>query len=196
MSLYNVSAGHVCCARLPSRRPVPYYSRRNSFRFFLSFFPCILPLLNTHFVFLLIFHSLSLSLSVSLSHLQMSHTDQSHNSMQQSSHASPHRGSHSGPPLPHSGQSGPPLHHSGQPSQPPRQSQPQPHQQPQQPGQNSHPHSDLNFNPSSDGQMGHDVPEPSLDVSVPTVSTLRCLSTDNTVRYSCSHPFAVCSVWV
>uniref|UniRef100_A0A8C3A6Y9 Zinc finger, MIZ-type containing 1a n=1 Tax=Cyclopterus lumpus TaxID=8103 RepID=A0A8C3A6Y9_CYCLU len=97
----------------------------------------------------------------------MSHTDQSHNSMQQSLHASPHPGSHSGPPLHHSGQSGPPLHHSGQPSQPPRQSQPQPHQQPQQPGQNSHPHSDLNFNPSSDGQMGqgvHDMPEPSLDL--------------------------------
>uniref|UniRef100_A0A8C3A658 Zinc finger, MIZ-type containing 1a n=1 Tax=Cyclopterus lumpus TaxID=8103 RepID=A0A8C3A658_CYCLU len=147
--------------------PVPYYSRWNSFSLFLSFFPRILPLLNTHFVFLLIFHSLSLSLSVSLSHLQMSHTDQSHNSMQQSLHASPHPGSHSGPPLHHSGQSGPPLHHSGQPSQPPRQSQPQPHQQPQQPGQNSHPHSDLNFNPSSDGQMGqgvHDMPEPSLDL--------------------------------
>uniref|UniRef100_A0A8C3A890 Zinc finger, MIZ-type containing 1a n=1 Tax=Cyclopterus lumpus TaxID=8103 RepID=A0A8C3A890_CYCLU len=82
----------------------------------------------------------------------MSHTDQSHNSMQQSLHASPHPGSHSGPPLHHSGQSGPPLHHSGQPSQPPRQ---------------SHPHSDLNFNPSSDGQMGqgvHDMPEPSLDL--------------------------------
>ncbi|XP_040033654.1 zinc finger MIZ domain-containing protein 1a isoform X1 [Gasterosteus aculeatus] len=97
----------------------------------------------------------------------MSHTDQSHNPMQQSLHASPHPAGHSGPPLHHSGQSGPPLHHGGQPSQPPRQSQPQPHQQPQQPGQNSHPHSDLNFNPSSDGQMGQgaqDMPEPSLDL--------------------------------
>uniref|UniRef100_A0A8C3G6J3 Zinc finger, MIZ-type containing 1a n=1 Tax=Cyclopterus lumpus TaxID=8103 RepID=A0A8C3G6J3_CYCLU len=78
-----------------------------------------------------------------------------------------HAGTPFRPPLHHSGQSGPPLHHSGQPSQPPRQSQPQPHQQPQQPGQNSHPHSDLNFNPSSDGQMGqgvHDMPEPSLDL--------------------------------
>uniref|UniRef100_A0AAX7TB07 SP-RING-type domain-containing protein n=1 Tax=Astatotilapia calliptera TaxID=8154 RepID=A0AAX7TB07_ASTCA len=78
----------------------------------------------------------------------MSHSDQSHNSMQQqqSLHASPHPG----------GQTGPPLHHS---------SQPQP--QPQHPGQNSHPHSDLNFNPSSDGQMGQgaqDMPEPSLDL--------------------------------
>ncbi|XP_041804157.1 zinc finger MIZ domain-containing protein 1a isoform X1 [Chelmon rostratus] len=85
----------------------------------------------------------------------MSHADQSHNSMQQILHASPHPGS----------QTGPPLHHSGQPSQPPRQSQPQP--QPQQPGQNSHPHGDLNFNPSSDGQMGQgaqDMPEPSLDL--------------------------------
>ncbi|KAK1905763.1 Zinc finger MIZ domain containing protein 1 [Dissostichus eleginoides] len=64
----------------------------------------------------------------------MSHTDQSHNSMQQSLHASPHPGSQSGLPLHHSGQSGPPLHHSGH---------------------------DLNFNPSSDGQ---DMPEPSLDL--------------------------------
>lgn len=96
-------------------------------------------------------------LSFSLLHLQMSHPDQSHNSMQQILHASPHPGS----------QTGPPLHHSGQSSQPPRQSQPQP--QPQQPGQNSHPHGDMNFNPSSDGQMGQgaqDMPEPSLDVSV------------------------------
>uniref|UniRef100_A0AAQ4PFD8 Zinc finger, MIZ-type containing 1a n=1 Tax=Gasterosteus aculeatus aculeatus TaxID=481459 RepID=A0AAQ4PFD8_GASAC len=78
----------------------------------------------------------------------MSHTDQSHNPMQQSLHASPHPAGHSGPPLHHSGQSGPPLHHGGQPSQP-------------------HPHSDLNFNPSSDGQMGQgaqDMPEPSLDL--------------------------------
>uniref|UniRef100_A0AAX7SE15 SP-RING-type domain-containing protein n=1 Tax=Astatotilapia calliptera TaxID=8154 RepID=A0AAX7SE15_ASTCA len=69
------------------------------------------------------------------------------------------------PPLHHSVQSGQPLHHSGQSSHPPRQSQPQP--QPQHPGQNSHPHSDLNFNPSSDGQMGQgaqDMPEPSLDL--------------------------------
>uniref|UniRef100_A0A673CLA5 Zinc finger MIZ domain-containing protein 1-like n=1 Tax=Sphaeramia orbicularis TaxID=375764 RepID=A0A673CLA5_9TELE len=105
-------------------------------------------------------------LSLSLLHLQISHPDQSHNSMQQSLHASPHPGSQTGPPLHHSGQSGPPLHHSGQSSQPPRQSQPQ-QQQPQQPGQNSHPHSDLNFNPSSDGQMGQgaqDMPEPSLDL--------------------------------
>uniref|UniRef100_A0A665WAY8 Zinc finger MIZ domain-containing protein 1-like n=1 Tax=Echeneis naucrates TaxID=173247 RepID=A0A665WAY8_ECHNA len=89
----------------------------------------------------------------------------SHNSMQQSLHASPHPVSQTGPPLHHSGQSGQPLHHSGQSSQPPRQSQPQP--QPQQPGQNNHPHSDLNFNPSSDGQMGQgaqDMPEPSLDL--------------------------------
>uniref|UniRef100_A0A3Q3WFL9 SP-RING-type domain-containing protein n=1 Tax=Mola mola TaxID=94237 RepID=A0A3Q3WFL9_MOLML len=94
-------------------------------------------------------------LSFSLLHLQMSHPDQSHNSMQQILHASPHPGS----------QTGPPLHHSGQSSQPPRQSQPQP--QPQQPGQNSHPHGDMNFNPSSDGQMGQgaqDMPEPSLDL--------------------------------
>uniref|UniRef100_A0A8C6VVI0 Zinc finger, MIZ-type containing 1a n=1 Tax=Nothobranchius furzeri TaxID=105023 RepID=A0A8C6VVI0_NOTFU len=83
----------------------------------------------------------------------MSHSDQSHNSMQQSLHASPHPGS----------QTGPQLHHSGQPSQPPRQQQPQP----QHPGQSSHPHSDLNFNPSSEGQMGQgaqDMPEPSLDL--------------------------------
>uniref|UniRef100_A0A7N6BY41 SP-RING-type domain-containing protein n=1 Tax=Anabas testudineus TaxID=64144 RepID=A0A7N6BY41_ANATE len=76
----------------------------------------------------------------------ISHPDQSHNSMQQSLHASPHPGSQTGPPLHHSGQSGQPLHHSG-PS--------------------SHPHGDLNFNPSSDGQMGQgaqDMPEPSLDL--------------------------------
>lgn len=95
----------------------------------------------------------------------MSHSDQSHNSMQQqqSLHASPHPGGQTGPPLHHSVQSGQPLHHSGQSSHPPRQSQPQP----QHPGQNSHPHSDLNFNPSSDGQMGQgaqDMPEPSLDL--------------------------------
>ncbi|KAM4730101.1 zinc finger MIZ domain-containing protein 1a isoform 1-T1 [Anableps anableps] len=95
----------------------------------------------------------------------MSHSDQSHNSMQPSMHASPHAGSQSGPPLHHSGQSGQPLHHSAQSSQPPRQPQPQP--QPQHPGQNSHPHSDLNFNPSSDTQMAQgaqDMPEPSLDL--------------------------------
>uniref|UniRef100_A0A7N8XPK0 Zinc finger, MIZ-type containing 1a n=1 Tax=Mastacembelus armatus TaxID=205130 RepID=A0A7N8XPK0_9TELE len=83
------------------------------------------------------------------------------NKKQPSLHAAPHPGSQTGPPLHHSGQSGQPLHHSGQSSQPPRQSQPQ------QPGQNSHPHSDLNFNPSSDGQMSQgaqDMPEPSLDL--------------------------------
>ncbi|XP_034538577.1 zinc finger MIZ domain-containing protein 1a [Notolabrus celidotus] len=96
----------------------------------------------------------------------MSHSDQSHNSMQQILHASPHPGSQSGPPLHHTGQSGQPLHHSGQSSQPPRQSQPQPQPQQQQPGQNSHPHSDLNFNPSSEqmGQGAQDMPEPSLDL--------------------------------
>uniref|UniRef100_A0A3Q3QB08 SP-RING-type domain-containing protein n=1 Tax=Monopterus albus TaxID=43700 RepID=A0A3Q3QB08_MONAL len=72
----------------------------------LSFALCL-----SHSAFLLIFHSPSLSLSVSLSHLQMSHPDQSHNSMQPSLHASPHPGSQTGPPLHHSGQSGPPLHH-------------------------------------------------------------------------------------
>uniref|UniRef100_A0A672H579 Zinc finger, MIZ-type containing 1a n=1 Tax=Salarias fasciatus TaxID=181472 RepID=A0A672H579_SALFA len=95
----------------------------------------------------------------------MSHSDQSHSSMQPSLHASPHPGSQSGPPLHHGGQSGQPLHHGGQSSQPPRQPQPPP--QPQHPGQNSHPHSDLNFNPSSDGQMAQgaqDMPEPSLDL--------------------------------
>uniref|UniRef100_A0A3P9PPP0 Zinc finger, MIZ-type containing 1a n=1 Tax=Poecilia reticulata TaxID=8081 RepID=A0A3P9PPP0_POERE len=109
------------------------------------------------------------SLRLLLCHLSMSHSDQSHNSMQPSMHASPHPGSQSGPPLHHSGQSGQPLHHSAQSSQPPRQSQPQPQQQPQQqhPGQNSHPHGDLSFNPSSDTQMAQgaqDMPEPSLDL--------------------------------
>lgn len=96
----------------------------------------------------------------------MSHPDQSHNSMQQILHASPHPGSQSGLPLHHTGQSGQPLHHSGQSSQPPRQPQPQPQPQQQQPGQNSHPHSDLNFNPSSEqmGQGAQDMPEPSLDL--------------------------------
>uniref|UniRef100_A0A665WA87 Zinc finger MIZ domain-containing protein 1-like n=1 Tax=Echeneis naucrates TaxID=173247 RepID=A0A665WA87_ECHNA len=138
---------------LPIQHTLTDTTPHNSPSFFLS-----------HYSFLLIFHSPSLSLSV-LSHLQMSHPDQSHNSMQQSLHASPHPVSQTGPPLHHSGQSGQPLHHSGQSSQPPRQSQPQP--QPQQPGQNNHPHSDLNFNPSSDGQMGQgaqDMPEPSLDL--------------------------------
>lgn len=134
-------------------------------------FPPTHPLL----LLLLLLNTLSFALSPPfsgflspLSHLQMSHPDQSHNSMQQILHVSPHPGSQSGLPLHHSGQSGPPLHHGGQSSQPPRQSQPQP----QQPGQNSHPHSDLNFNPSSDGQMGQgaqDMPEPSLDVSVPAL---------------------------
>nr|XP_057915183.1 zinc finger MIZ domain-containing protein 1-like isoform X4 [Doryrhamphus excisus]XP_057915185.1 zinc finger MIZ domain-containing protein 1-like isoform X4 [Doryrhamphus excisus] len=103
----------------------------------------------------------------------MSHPD--HNSMQPSLHASPHPGGQSGPSLHHGGgggggPTGPPLHHGGggggggggaggsQPSQPPRPSQPQP---PQPPGQNAHPHADLTFNPSSDGQ---DMPEPSLDL--------------------------------
>lgn len=94
----------------------------------------------------------------------MSHPDPPHSSMQPSLHASPHG----------VGQSGPPLHHSGQSSQPPRQSQPPPpaqppppQQQPQQPGPTGHPHGDLNFNPSSDGSLGHgaqDMPEPSLDL--------------------------------
>lgn len=126
----------------------------------LSFFPCIPTPLLTPILILTIFPLFWLS--VSLLHLQMSHPDQSHNSMQQILHASPHPGS----------QTGPPLHHSGQSSQPPRQSQPQ--SQPQQPGQNSHPHGDMNFNSSSDGQMGQgsqDMPEPSLDVSV---SALQC----------------------
>lgn len=127
---------------------------------FPSFFPRIPPIpFLTPLLSLTLF--LPLWLSVSLLHLQMSHPDQSHNSMQQILHASPHPG----------GQTGPPLRHSGQSSQPPRQSQPQPQpQQPGQPGQNSHPHGDMNFNPSSDGQMGQgtqDMPEPSLDVSVP-----------------------------
>ncbi|XP_038149015.1 zinc finger MIZ domain-containing protein 1a isoform X1 [Cyprinodon tularosa] len=97
----------------------------------------------------------------------MSHSDQSHNPMQQSMHVPPHTGSQSGPPLHHSGQSGPPLHHSSQSSQPPRQQQQQPQPQPQHPGQNSHPHSDLSFNPSSEAQMAQgaqDMPEPSLDL--------------------------------
>uniref|UniRef100_A0A3P9APC1 SP-RING-type domain-containing protein n=1 Tax=Esox lucius TaxID=8010 RepID=A0A3P9APC1_ESOLU len=78
-----------------------------------------------------------------------SNTDQSHNSMQQQSlHAPPHPNSQS---LHHSGShSGQSLHH-GQSSQPPR--------------QNSHPHGDLNFNPSGiEGQMSGDMPEPSLDL--------------------------------
>lgn len=116
----------------------------------------------------------------------MSHSDQSHNPMQQSMHVPPHTGSQSGPPLHHSGQSGPPLHHSSQSSQPPRQQQQQPQPQPQHPGQNSHPHSDLSFNPSSEAQMAQgaqDMPEPSLDVSV---------SCFGIVCYSCSHLFPVC----
>uniref|UniRef100_A0A672I971 Zinc finger MIZ domain-containing protein 1-like n=1 Tax=Salarias fasciatus TaxID=181472 RepID=A0A672I971_SALFA len=73
--------------------------------------------------------------------------DPSHGPMQQSLHASPHPGS----------QSGQQLHHSGPP---------QPSRQAQQPGPNSHPHSDLAFNPSSslDSQAGSDMPEPSLDL--------------------------------
>ncbi|CAB1312809.1 unnamed protein product, partial [Coregonus sp. 'balchen'] len=94
----------------------------------------------------------------------MSHpssTDQSHNSMQQQSlHAPPHPNSQS---LHHGGsQSGQSLHHSGQSLQPPRQQAPPPQLQQ---GQNSHPHSDMNFNPSSgiEGQISGDMPEPSLD---------------------------------
>ncbi|XP_035259796.1 zinc finger MIZ domain-containing protein 1a isoform X2 [Anguilla anguilla] len=80
-------------------------------------------------------------------------TDQSHSSMPPSLHAPPHPSS----------QSGQPLHHSGPPP-PPRQPPPP------QPGSNSHPHSDLTFNPSSalEGQAGGPVapemPEPSLDL--------------------------------
>lgn len=169
-------------------------------------FPLFLPIQHTHTnlntllrssslsLFPLPYFSLStlspfLLLSLFLSHLQMSHPDQSHNSMQQSLHASPHPGSQTGPPLHHSGQSGQPLHHSGQSSQPLRQSQPQPQPQ-QQPGQNSHPHSDLNFNPSSDGQMGQgaqDMPEPSLDVSVSALCAISYLLTANIVCCSSSH---------
>ncbi|KAL0964566.1 hypothetical protein UPYG_G00325720 [Umbra pygmaea] len=90
-----------------------------------------------------------------------SSTDQSHNSMQQQSlHAPPHPSSQS---LHHSGShSGQSLHHGGQSSQPARQQAPPP--QPQQ-GPNSHPHGDLNFNPSGiEGQMSGDMPEPSLDL--------------------------------
>uniref|UniRef100_A0A8C7WK26 Zinc finger, MIZ-type containing 1a n=1 Tax=Oncorhynchus mykiss TaxID=8022 RepID=A0A8C7WK26_ONCMY len=95
----------------------------------------------------------------------MSHpssTDQSHNSMQQQSlHAPPHSNSQ----LIHHGgsQSGQSLHHSGQSLLPPRQQAPPPQLQQ---GQNSHQHSDLNFNPSSgiEGQISGDMPEPSLDL--------------------------------
>uniref|UniRef100_A0A673XDM2 Zinc finger, MIZ-type containing 1a n=1 Tax=Salmo trutta TaxID=8032 RepID=A0A673XDM2_SALTR len=95
----------------------------------------------------------------------MSHpssTDQSHNSMQQQSlHAPPHPNSQ----LIHHGgsQSGQSLHHSGQSLLPPRQQAPPPQLQQ---GQNSHQHSDLNFNPSSgiEGQISGDMPEPSLDL--------------------------------
>ncbi|XP_005156910.1 zinc finger MIZ domain-containing protein 1a isoform X1 [Danio rerio] len=80
--------------------------------------------------------------------------DQSHASMQPGMHASPHPNS----------QSAQPLHHSGPPSsQPPRQPPSQ-----QQPSQNTHPHPDMSFNPSADGQPGGqgpaDMPEPSLDL--------------------------------
>lgn len=97
----------------------------------------------------------------SLLPLQMSHpvsVDQSHASMQPGMHASPHPNS----------QSAQPLHHGPPSSQPPRQPPP-----PQQPGQNSHPHADMTFNP--DGQAGGqgpaDMPEPSLDVSIHIFST-------------------------
>ncbi|XP_035387553.1 zinc finger MIZ domain-containing protein 1a isoform X4 [Electrophorus electricus] len=81
--------------------------------------------------------------------------EQSHASMQQGMHASPHPNS----------QSAQPLHHSGPPSsQPPRQAPPTQ----QQPGPNSHPHSDMTFNPAGEGQVGSqgpaDMPEPSLDL--------------------------------
>uniref|UniRef100_H3CT96 Zinc finger, MIZ-type containing 1a n=1 Tax=Tetraodon nigroviridis TaxID=99883 RepID=H3CT96_TETNG len=105
-------------------------------------------------------HGMNDALSVSLSHLQMSHPADLALRL----------------PTPGS-QSGPPLHHSGQSSQPPRQSQPQP--QPQQPGQNSHPHGDMNFNPSSDGQLGQgsqDMPEPSLDLLPELANTDELLS--------------------
>uniref|UniRef100_A0A672QA43 Zinc finger MIZ domain-containing protein 1-like n=1 Tax=Sinocyclocheilus grahami TaxID=75366 RepID=A0A672QA43_SINGR len=80
--------------------------------------------------------------------------DQSHASMQPGMHAIPHPNS----------QLAQPLHHTGPPSsQPPRQPLP-----PQQPGQNSHPHADMTFNPAADGQAGGqgpaDMPEPSLDL--------------------------------
>uniref|UniRef100_A0A3Q2Q1G6 Zinc finger, MIZ-type containing 1a n=1 Tax=Fundulus heteroclitus TaxID=8078 RepID=A0A3Q2Q1G6_FUNHE len=160
---------HVCsvmltCSRFHSKgpfhrcsysfsRPPPPPPRLNTLPS-----PLCLPACTLSFLF-------TLWLSVCVSHLQMSHSDQSHSSMQPSMHASPHAGSQSGPPLHHSGQSGQPLHHSGQSSQPPRQPQPQP--QPQHPGQNSHPHGDLSFNPSSDAQLAQgaqDMPEPSLDL--------------------------------
>ncbi|KAG9341008.1 hypothetical protein JZ751_019761, partial [Albula glossodonta] len=88
----------------------------------------------------------------------MSHpisSDQSHGSMPQGLHAPPHSVSQSGQPLQHSG---PPP----QTSRPPL---------PPQLGSNSHPHSDLTFNPPSTidgpagGQGAPDIPEPSLDVS-------------------------------
>lgn len=91
--------------------------------------------------------------------LQIPHSasnDQSHGTLQQSLHASPHPAS----------QSGQQLHHSG-PPQPSRQAPP-PQQPQQQPGPNNHHHGDLSFNPSSsslDSQAGSDMPEPSLDVS-------------------------------
>lgn len=160
-SFHLESPFHIIHAGSHSVFPLPFFSRTPPPLFltrYLLLFLCL-----SRCMFLLIFHSSSLSLPVSLLHLQISHPDQSHSSMQQSLHASPHPGSQTGPPFHHSGQSGQPLHHSGQSSQPPRQSQPQ------QPGHNSHSHSDLNFNPSSDGPMGQgaqDMPEPSLDVSV------------------------------
>ncbi|KAM6956700.1 zinc finger MIZ domain-containing protein 1a isoform 2-T2 [Aplochiton taeniatus] len=88
----------------------------------------------------------------------MAHSDHTHNSMQQSLHAPQHPGSQSGQSLHHGGQSGQQLHHGGPSSQPPRQGPPQQH--------NSHAHNDLTFNPSSgvEGQIGQDMPEPSLDL--------------------------------
>lgn len=146
-------------------KPGPYYSCWNSLGFSFSFPLMASPLITlpSSMTLNLCFFLLIFPPSPSLSHLQMSHPDQSHNSMQQSLHASPHPGS----------QTAQPLHHSGPSLQPHRQSQPQPQPQsqpqPQQPGQNSLPHGDLNFNLPSDGPLGpgaQDMPEPSLDVSV------------------------------
>lgn len=111
--------------------------------------------------------------------LQMPHpvsADQSHASMQPGMHASPHPNS----------QSAQPLHHSGPPSsQPPRQPPP-----PQQPGQNSHPHADMTFNPASDGQPGGqgpaDMPEPSLDVSIHTNGCLFYASFISAANITCT----------
>lgn len=108
----------------------------------------------------MLFRHLSKYVPLSLQIPHSAGNDQSHSSLQQSLHASPHPGN----------QSGPQLHHGG-PPQPSRQAPPpQQQQQPppqQQPGPNNHPHGDLAFNPSNnlDSQAGSDMPEPSLDVS-------------------------------